>query len=175
VCAHSSMLSRHDTRTDTAVGRWVHAIWYHIARPTTRRKAIAALRKGTFGANSPAPENLKSWATVALVFIGIGAAALIVIQVLFHVALAIGIAVKEREHDDKTVERIISSSMVEDERDKIISLKSSHVGYTCVGIGFVAALVALASGMANVVALHILSGAFAIGSITEGILTSSPD
>lgn len=122
------------------------------------------------GANSPAPENLRSWATAILVFIGIGVAALIVIQVLFHIALAIGIAVKERECDDKTVERIITSSMIEDERDKVICLKSSRVGCICAGIGFVAALVALAFGMASVVALHIASGAFAVGSIIEGIV-----
>jgi uncharacterized protein involved in response to NO len=132
---------------------------------------IAAYIIYALGTNSPAPENLKSWATVMLVFIGIGAAALIIIQVLFHIALAIGIAVREREHDGKTVERIISSSMVEDERDKIISLRSSHVGYICVGTGFIAALVALASGMAYVVALHVLSGAFAVGSIIEGIVS----
>jgi ABC-type multidrug transport system permease subunit len=132
---------------------------------------IAAYIIYALGTNSPAPENLRSWATAILVFIGIGVAALIVIQVLFHIALAIGIAVKERERDDKTVERIISSSMVEDERDKIISLRSSHVGYICVGTGFIAALVALASGMAYVVALHVLSGAFAVGSIIEGIVS----
>ncbi len=49
MCARCSMLSRYDTRTDTIVGRCVHETWYHIARPTTRRKAIAAPRKRTCG------------------------------------------------------------------------------------------------------------------------------
>jgi hypothetical protein len=130
---------------------------------------IAAYIIYALGANAPAPENLKAWAIAMLVFIGISVAAMIMIQILFHIALAIGIAVKERQCEDKEVERIISSTMVEDERDKLINLKSSHIGYICAGIGFVAALVTLAVGMTSVAALHILFGVFAAGSIIEGI------
>lgn len=104
-----------------------------------------------------------------LVFIGISVVIHIIIQIIFHVALAIRDAMKE-EHGDKAVGRIISSSMVEDEREKLISLKSSHAGYIFVGIGFIATLAALINGMTNIVVLHILFGAFAGGSIIEGIL-----
>jgi hypothetical protein len=120
--------------------------------------------------NSPEPENLKSWAVAMLVFIGIGAAAVIAVQILFHIIYAIGVAVKERERNDTEVERIISSSMAEDERDKFISLKSSRVGTIIAGIGFAAALFVLAFGLPAVAALHVLLGAFAIGSIIEGIV-----
>jgi ABC-type multidrug transport system permease subunit len=119
---------------------------------------------------SPAMDNLKAWARLMLIFIGIGIVCLIIIQMIFHIVLAVGIAVKEKGHEDKTVKRILSSSMFEDERDRLISLKSSHVGYICVGIGFIASLIALVLGMTSVVALHILFGAFAGGSIIEGIL-----
>jgi hypothetical protein len=123
------------------------------------------------GTAAPASEDLKGWAVAILVFIAISVAVTIIIQILFHIALAIGIAVKERQCEDKEVERIISSTMVEDERDKLISLKSSHIGYICAGIGFVAALVALAFGMTSITALHILFGTFATGSIIEGIVS----
>lgn len=121
-----------------------------------------------FSENSPAPDDLKAWATLMLVFIGVGVVMLIIIQIIFHIALAIGIGMKENE--DKAVGRILSSSMIEDERDKLISLKSSHAGYICVGIGFIASLVSLIWGMTSVVAFHILLGSFAGGSVIEGIL-----
>lgn len=121
------------------------------------------------GEHSPAPDNLKSWAIAMLVFIGIGIAAVIVIQIIFHIVTAIGIAIKEQEHDDKEIERHLLSLVVEDERDKLISLKSTHIGYVFVGIGFVVALAELALGMSSVVALHTLLGAFSVGSIAEGI------
>jgi hypothetical protein len=132
---------------------------------------FAAYTVYALGKNSPGPEgpeSLQSWALVMLVFIGIAVAASIVIQILFHIAFSIGIAVKERESDDKKVERIIESSMVEDEMDKLINLKSGHIGYICAGIGFAAALAALAFGASAVFALHILFGSFAGGSLVEG-------
>ena len=120
------------------------------------------------GMASPAPDDLKRWAVTMLIFIGTSVAVMIVIQILFHIGLAIGIAVKEKENDDKRVERIIESSMYEDERDKLINLKSSHIGNVCAGVGFVAGLIALALGISAVVALHVIAGAFAVGSIIEG-------
>jgi hypothetical protein len=132
---------------------------------------IAAYAIYALGTAAPASEDLKGWAIAMLGFIGISVAVAVVIQILFHIALAIGIAVKERQCEDKEVERIISSTVVEDERDKFISLKSSRIGYICAGIGFVIALVALAFGIASVVALHILFGIFAAGSIIEGIVS----
>jgi len=121
-----------------------------------------------FGKASPAPDDLKTWAVALLIFIGISVVVTIVIHILFHIGLAVGMAVKEKENDDKKVERIIESSMYEDERDKLINLKSSHIGSACAGVGFVAGLIALALGISAVVVLHIIAGAFAVGSIIEG-------
>ncbi|MCL1852927.1 MAG: hypothetical protein FWF88_07830 [Peptococcaceae bacterium] len=123
------------------------------------------------GDASPAPDDLKLWALALLVYIGACIAAGIVIQILFHIALAIGIAVKEKPGDDKKVERIIKSSMLEDEREKLISLKSSHIGHAFSGFGFVTGLIALAVGSSAVVVLHIMAGAFAVGSIIEGCVS----
>jgi len=127
---------------------------------------LAAYLVYALGKNSPAPENLKSWALTMLIFIGISVAVSVVIQILFHIAFSIGIAVKEG--NAREVERIVESSMVEDEMDKLINLKSVHIGYICAGIGFVAALAALAFGASAVFALHILFGSFAGGSFVEG-------
>jgi len=120
---------------------------------------------------APEPDNLKSWATSMLIFIGIGVALTIVIQILFHITAAIGIAVHERDCKEKEIDRIIKSSLVEDERDKLISLKSAHVGYIAAGMGFVAALAALALGFPALYALHILFGACGAASLIEGILS----
>jgi len=106
-----------------------------------------------------------------LIYIGVGVAAEIVVQILFHIALAVGVSVKEKSHDGHIVERIIKSSMIEDERDKLIGLKSSHIGYACAGFGFVMGLIALALGISAVAALHIMAGAFALGSMIEGCVS----
>jgi hypothetical protein len=129
---------------------------------------LAAYIIYALGKQAPEQGSLKSWAIVMLVFIGIGIAALILIQILFHIVFSIGIAVNDPEGDGKNIERIISSSMVEDEMDKLISLKSAHAAYICAGIGFIAALAALAFGAGAVFALHILFGSFAAGSTLEG-------
>ncbi|MCL2671454.1 MAG: hypothetical protein FWF10_05405 [Clostridiales bacterium] len=143
------------------------------------KKSIASMVAGALmliayaiyalGAHAPAADDLKPWALALLVFIGIGVVAVIVIQILFHIATAIGIAVREQERDRKKIDRRFASLTVEDERDKLIGLKSSHISSIVAGIGFVAALVGLAFGASAVFALHILLGACAVGSAAEGI------
>ena len=122
------------------------------------------------GDAAPAPDDLKAWALAMLVYIGACTAAGIVTQIVFHIALSIEIAVKEKDGDDKKTERILKSSMLEDEMYQLISLKSSRVGNTCSGFGFVAGLVSLAFGVSTVVVLHIVAGAFVLGAIMEGCM-----
>ena len=119
---------------------------------------------------APDTDDLKAWAIAMLIFIGIAVGAQIVTQIAFHIVVAAGIAVKEGE-DDKAVERIIESEMREDERDKSITLKASHAGYSCIGIGFAAALIALACGAAALAALHILLGSCFAAALTDGIVS----
>ena len=118
--------------------------------------------------NAPAPEDIRAWARLMLVFIGIGVAAQIVIQVIFHVVFAAGIAIKEHDQDGKKTEKIIKASVIEDERDKLISLKSLRAGYICAGAGSMIALFVLAGGVSVVIALHMIVGSFAAGSLAEG-------
>lgn len=125
----------------------------------------------TLSEYAPDSENLKSWAITILVFIGIGIAGLIVVQILFHVGFAIGVAIKEQSIEDKEIERMMEASMIEDERDKLINLKAAHIGYTCAGLGLAVTLTLLAFGGSVIFALHILLGAFSIGSLIEGAVS----
>lgn len=118
--------------------------------------------------------DLKAWAVTMLVFIGIGVAATIVIQIVFHILLSISIAIKAKIQDeacdDKEIEKSINSEMVEDERDKMIELKSNRIGFFIAGFGFIGALASLALNYSPVVMLNILFITFSAGSILEGIV-----
>jgi hypothetical protein len=115
-----------------------------------------------------APNDLKSWSLTMLSFIGIGVVAIIIIQILFHIAMAIGIAVKEQQEDSKEIERIIAATMVEDEREKIINLKSANIGYIFAGIGFITMLVVLAFDASSIMGLNIMFAMYWVGSFIEG-------
>ena len=125
----------------------------------------------TLGEGAPKAQDVKGWATLILIFIGIGIVASIVIQILFHIAFSIGVAVKERDRDDKLVERSIQAAVVEDEMDKTISLKAMRVEYACGGAGSVLAIAALALGAAVVTALHILFVSAAAATIVGGCVS----
>ena len=58
--------------------------------------------------------------------------------------------------------------MMEDERDKLINLKTMRIGYACSGAGLLAALIALTVGATTVAALHIIVGSTAAASLVEG-------
>ncbi len=127
---------------------------------------------GRYQSGVVAPDDLKFWASTMLIFIGIGVAASIVIQIVFHILLSIGIAVKKKIQnencDDKEIEKNIELEMVEDEMDKLIELKSIRVGLVIAGIGFVAALLSLILNYSPAVMLNILFISFSAGSLLEG-------
>lgn len=137
---------------------------------------LAAYCVYAFGSALPdmsAPDGLKFWATTMLIFIGIGVVGSIIIQIVFHILLSIAIAVKKQVNsdrcDEKEVEKTIELEMVEDERDKLIELKSTRISFAVAGIGFIAALVALVLNFPAAVMLNILFISFCIGTIIEGI------
>ena len=107
-----------------------------------------------------------------LVFVGIGIVASIVIQIVFHILLSIGMAVREKmergECRDGAIERALENEMVEDEMNKLISLKSSRISYGFAGGGFLAALVCLVCNLPPVWALNLLYAAFSLGAVAEG-------
>ena len=118
--------------------------------------------------------DVRSWATTMLVFIGIGIVAMIVIQIVFHILLSIGIAVKKKiadePIDDQAIESSIEREMVEDEMDQLIELKANKIGYSFVSVGFVAGLIALALGALPAVMLNIVFLACMLGTIVEGLI-----
>jgi len=127
---------------------------------------------GRYQSGILAPDDLKSWAQIMLIFIGIGIVAAIVIQIVFHILLSIGIAIKENikngSCDDQEIEKTIKLEMIEDEMDKLIELKSLRVGFVVAGIGFVASLIVLLLNYPAMVMLNLLFISFSLGSILEG-------
>jgi hypothetical protein len=109
------------------------------------------------------------WRAVAwamLVFVGVSVATLIVVQIGFHVALAIRAAAS----GGGDPERVVASAMVEDEMARLIASKAARASAVGAGAGFVAMLVLLACGAVPGLALHVLLWAGAAGTVVEGAL-----
>lgn len=78
-------------------------------------------------------DDYQKWGILFLIFIGISVVARIIIYIIFHIINAIA----TREQDVP----------VEDERDKLIQLKSTRNSYLVFTIGFVLGITSLAFGM----------------------------
>ena len=114
-----------------------------------------------FSDSAPALNDLKAWAILMLIYIALSIVITIVFQIVFHIILSIIIALKEKSEDSSKIERIIKYTLLEDERNYLINLRSSHYSHILTAFGFIAALVALAFGMNEVMALHIVAGSYA--------------
>jgi hypothetical protein len=116
--------------------------------------------------------DIKFWAGTILIYIGIGSVANVIVQIVFHIVLSVSIAVKETiergQSDDKEIEKRINSDMVEDEMDRLISLKSMRISFFVAGLGFMAGLIAIILNYSAVVMLNILFITFSGGSVLEG-------
>jgi succinate dehydrogenase/fumarate reductase cytochrome b subunit len=110
-------------------------------------------------------------ATAMLIFIGSSVVALILVLIAFHIVMAIRVTIRDGDPDGRSVDRVISSSMVEDEMEQLITWKAGQAASVGAGVGFIAFLVLLACGVVPALALHILMWAFAGGSLAEGCLT----
>jgi len=128
---------------------------------------------GKVNAGIESVEDLKFWAFAMLLFIGVGVVANIIIQIVFHILLSIGIAIKEQIQNgsvnDDEIEKTLELEMVEDEMDKLIGLKSMRLGFAVAGIGFVSGLVALMMDYSPALMMNIIFISFNVGSILEGI------
>ena len=116
-------------------------------------------------------DELRVWAVTMLIFMGIGMLAMVVIQVLFHIFFAVGVAIREAvqdgDVDEDTIESSINVEMIEDERDQLISSKSSRISTIVSGIGFIAGLVSLVLGHPPSMMLNTIFISFFISSIAE--------
>ena len=126
---------------------------------------------GKFQAGAVDLNDLKFFASTMMIFIGIGIVAMIVLQILFHIALSVSVAVKENCRDDKKIEKAIAATMVEDEMDKLIELKSGTIGFAVVGVGFIAGLITLLFNSPPAVMLNILFLSFGVGSLAGGAMS----
>jgi hypothetical protein len=128
---------------------------------------------GQYQAGRIPPDDLKAWAVVMLVFIGIGVAATVVLQIVFHILLSVAIAIRENVRsggcDNKELGKTIEGEMVTDEMDKLIELKSLRVGFIVAGTGFVAALLSQVLNYSPAVMLNVLFISFSAGSLLEGV------
>lgn len=119
-------------------------------------------------------DNIRFWAVTMLIFIGIGVASMIVIQIVFHIALSVAMAVRKKCSDEnvdgRSIERAMESDMVEDEMGKIIELKASKFGYSFVSVGIVAGIVSVALGAAPFVMMNIVFLSCIAGSLAEGVV-----
>ena len=127
---------------------------------------------GRYQSGLLAPDDLKNWAQLILIFIGVGIAATIVIQIIFHVMLSISIAIKENIKNggcaDHEIENKIQLEIVEDEMDKLIELKSLRVGVIVAGVGFVISLIILVLSYPPMFMLNTVFISFSFGNILEG-------
>lgn len=127
---------------------------------------------GRYQSGLLAPDDLKNWAQLMLIFIGVGIAATIVIQIIFHILLSISIAIKEKINNgdcvDQEIENKIQLEIVEDEMDKLIELKSLRVGVIVAGVGFVISLIILVLGYPPMFMLNTVFISFSFGNILEG-------
>lgn len=128
---------------------------------------LFAIRKA--GSGEVDTGQLGSWAGAMLVFIAVGIVVQIVMQILFHIAFSIGVAIERRDSDGKTIDRSIKASIVEDEMDRLIRLKSARIGSYLAGAGFVAALVALVAGLSAIGALQVVFVAFFGAAVLSNI------
>ncbi|MDR3107410.1 MAG: hypothetical protein LBU05_04330 [Bifidobacteriaceae bacterium] len=131
---------------------------------------LAAYTVYAFGAGLVWSPDLKRVAVAMLVFIGIGVGAVIVVQIAFHVFAAVRAAVREGHSDDDRIERWLSSSMVEDEMHKLVSLKASQAAAVGAGAGMIALLAALAWGASPAFGLHLMLWCCGVGSLVEGVI-----
>ena len=117
--------------------------------------------------------SLRQRAVLMLIFIGVTALASILIQVLYHVFFSVGIAAREAMRDHNVNEEAIGEALkgefIEDERDKLVSLKSRQAACIASGVGFFAGLVSLLLDAPPALMLNIIYLSFFLGSLAEGL------
>ena len=126
------------------------------------------------GLSSPALDDLKSWGGVMLVIVGIAIGGSMLIHIVFQIVVAILTSIEltkktKASHDDIIVQAKLTS--IEDERDKLIDMKASFVGFSVLTLGVVGTLIALACGLTMFMSLNILMGSLLASAFVCGILS----
>ncbi len=128
---------------------------------------------GKYQSGIVAEGDLKFWAGSMLLFIAIGIAVTVLIQIIFHILLSVAIAaeakIKNADCDEKEIESNIKIEMTTDEMDKLIELKSNMIGFGVAGAGFMLALILLVLDYSPVIMLNVMFVSFSVGSMSEGL------
>jgi hypothetical protein len=125
-----------------------------------------------FSNSAPASDDLSGWALLILKFIIVCVVAEIMVHILSGAVFSASLASKEKGRDKITIKRIILNEMSEDEMDERITLKSSHVGYGVVGVGFVLTLIAVAFfDISAVLVLNLILAWFFLSQIANSCLS----
>ena len=117
--------------------------------------------------------DLRFWATAMLTTIGGSIIVVILIQIIFHIILAVGnevskeIAKAAKHGGKKEIYEEVEIEEFEDEMDKLISLKSTRNSFIVCGVGFVISLISLCLKMPPAVMLNIVFISFNLGSLLE--------
>ena len=116
-------------------------------------------------------DNISFCGITMLIFLGIGIAAIIIIQILFHIALSIGIAVKDSTYDKSGLKKEFGLTVAEDEMDKLIELKALKAGFIIGGSGFVVSLFSAVLNYPAAVVLNIIFLSFGLGTLAKGVVS----
>lgn len=116
-------------------------------------------------------EEISDWARLILFFIGLSIVLSIILQIVYHVIFSVVSIAKEKKNHpeitDKELEQMIEQTVVVDEMDRLVDLKSRHVSVVSAGIGFVIMLVLMTLDYPASYMVHGLFIAFSAGSIAE--------
>lgn len=148
---------------------------YKSKQHLTEALTTAALSIGyvvfALGSKSPNADNLQAWGITILVFIGIMMVVNIFIQIIFHFLYSAVVAVEaNKKQEEHLVERIIKSSLQQDERDREINHRAAYVASICISIGFILSMAILAFGGQAVMSLHVLLAAFVLSSLVHSVM-----
>lgn len=112
------------------------------------------------------------WAKTMLLYIGVGIVLVILMLIVFNILGVVSAEVinKIRRTQGVNVEGSVDFDDVEDEMDRLISLKAGQISYMVVGIGFVLGLVILALNGAPGVMMNITYMSFLLGGVLEGVI-----
>ena len=139
-----------------------------IAGMVTGVMVYAAYIFYALGAYSEKMVEIKDFCITLLIFIGAGIVVMVLVQIAFYIALAIGTAVKNPERSEKYIERLVESEASEDEMDKLIQWKAERKGYIFAGLGILSLLISLALGASLFFSLHLLFALIGVGGLVEG-------
>lgn len=126
---------------------------------------------GRVGRGEIGEGDLSFWGVTMLVFIGIGVASMIALQIGLVISVQIRTTIEKGEANEDAIRKSVKSETTEDEMDKLIARKSAQISYGFLGAGFLAALVVVAVGLPTAVMLNILFFSGCVGGLCEGAVT----